>query len=385
MKKGNVYVVFDRKCKVKDDNGVGAVDVFVYLERRERKYINVGQCRKNEFEGYSQQKRIQAIVRRCEKVIAALPVLNLEVNVDNFNAYYYDEDEKEAMNQGPKNLYKGTDQNTNFIEYMQQQVDEEDISKGTRAHKQCTIEALKRFGKIKTFADLTSANIAAFDKWLHEGPRGDVGAYTYHKHVRKVCRQLAIADMIPYNPYARVPIKRGKSKERKPLTEEEMKTIRELKLTGKMEKARDLFIFAAYTGLAYIDVMDFNFKKHAVKDGKFWYIDGSRIKTHSDFYTPILPAAMDILKKYNYKLPRLCNQKANDYLHLIQEKIGCRKNLTFHIGRHSFATLILSHNIPMENLQRMLGHRDIKQTQIYGKILNSTIKRNTEGMADELL
>lgn len=94
---------------------------------------------------------------------------------------------------------------------------------------------------------------------------------------------------------------------------------------------------------------------------------------------------MAVLKKWNFQLPHLANSNANDYLHLIEEKIGCRKNLTFHIGRHSFATLMLSHEIPMENLARMLGHKDMRVTQIYGKILNSTIEKKTEGLVDNLL
>ena len=176
---------------------------------------------------------------------------------------------------------------------------------------------------------------------------------------------MALTDKIPSNPYNVVPIKRGKSKERKPLTENEMVLIRDMQLSGKMEKARDLFVFAAYTGLAYCDEMAFDFKKHAVKEGKMYYIDGNRIKTGSEFYTPILPPAMAVLKKWNYKLPHISNQKVNDYLHLIQAQLGLKKNLTFHIGRHSFATLALSHEIPMEQLARMLGHKDLKVTQIY--------------------
>lgn len=223
------------------------------------------------------------------------------------------------------------------------------------------------------------------DKWLHDGTRTDVAIYTYHKHIKKVVRQLAMADMIPSNPYGVFRPKRGKSAERKPLTEPEMKEIRDIPLKGKMDKARDLFVFAAYTGLSYCDLMLFDFKEHAVKDGRFYYIDGKRIKTGSEYYTPILPPAMDVLVKWNYKLPRISNQKINDYLHLIQAMLGMRKNLTFHIGRHSFATLALTHKIPMEQLARMLGHKDLKVTQIYGKILTSTIKDSAEGMADELM
>lgn len=388
MKKEKVTVVFDRKKKLKDENGLGTVEVFVYLGRRERKFITIGKCKTYEFDAFQKRKDVKSIIMRCQKVISVLAFLNLEVNVENFNTYYCkDEEDRKEILQEPRSAYKGVDQNTDFIKYFAQSIEEErkNLAKGTFKHKLCTLEALKNFGQIKTFADLVPAKIAAWDEWLHDGKRGDACIYNYHKHIKKVVRYLAMMDKIPNNPYNVVKVKRGKCKMRRPLTEKEMVHIRQLKLAGKMEKARDLFIFASYTGLSYCDTMAFDFKKHTDKVGKIYYIDGSRLKTGSLFYTPILPPAMEVLKKWNFKLPHISDQKANDYLHLIEDKIGCRKSLTFHIGRHSFATLMLSHEIPMENLARMMGHKDIRVTQIYGKILNSTIESKTESIVDKLL
>jgi integrase len=152
--------------------------------------------------------------------------------------------------------------------------------------------------------------------------------------------------------------------------------MRKLKLNGKEEYVRDLFVFSAYTGLAFCDVMAFNFETMTDKEGKLFYIDGSRLKTGTQFFTPILKPAMEVLKKYDFKLPRISNQKANDYLHLIQSAMKLNKNLTFHIARHSFATLALAHDVPIENVARMLGHQNIRTTQIYAKVLKSTIERH---------
>lgn len=385
MKKKNVTVVFDRKKKLKDENGLGTVEVFVYLGRRERKFISIGKCKADQFVNFQKRKDVKNIVERCQKVIAAMTLFNIEVNVENFNSYFYEDEDGNAHNE-PKNLYKGVNQNTDFIEYFARSIEDEkeDLAEGTYKHKLCTLEALKCFARIKTFADLTPAKISEWDKWLHDGSRGDACIYNYHKHIKKVVRQLAMTDMIPSNPYNIVKVKRGRCKTRRPLTEKEILQIRHLKLTGKLLKARDLFIFSVYTGLSYCDEMAFDFKQHTDKVGNVYYIDGSRIKTGSLFYTPILPPAMEILKNWNYKLPRLSDQKANDYLHLIEDKIECRKSLTFHIGRHSFATLMLSYGIPMENLARMMGHKDLRVTQIYGKILNSTIENKVEAIVNKL-
>ena len=65
-----------------------------------------------------------------------------------------------------------------------------------------------------------------------------------------------------------------------------------------------------------------------------------------------------------------------DLAYQMLERLGINKQVTCHIARHSFATLILSYDIPMENLKRMLGHKNIAVTQIYGKILKSNVEKN---------
>ena len=178
---------------------------------------------------------------------------------------------------------------------------------------------------------------------------------------------------------------RGKCKERRPLSERELKLIREAELPDKEAKVRDLFIFAAYTGLAFCDVMDFKFKTMTEQSGDMYFIDGSRLKTGTNFFTPILPPAMEVLQRYNYQLPKISNQKANDYLHLIETRLGINKSITFHVARHSFATLSLSHDVPIEKVARMLGHTDIKTTQIYAKILKTTVEKHALALSNAIL
>ena len=122
----------------------------------------------------------------------------------------------------------------------------------------------------------------------------------------------------------------------------------------------------------------FNYDTMTEVHADFCYIDGSRMKTGSKFFTPILPPAMSVLKKYNYKLPIISNQKINDYCHIIQADLTINKSITCHIARHSFATLMLTYGISMEKVQRMLGHKNITTSQLYGKILKSNVERDVE-------
>jgi integrase/recombinase XerD len=378
MASQKVNVVFDRK-KVAEKRGQGIVEMQVYLSRRERKYIPIGKCSPDELDDYLSSRDVKNEIKRCNDIISAMLLFNDEMTVQQFDGYYLGKRKSKS-----NNLYKGTDQATNFIIYLKESIDKERFSDGTRKHKICTLEAVKRFGKIRTFADLTPKNILEFDEWLHDGSRTDVSVHTYHKHLRKVTRYLRMADMIPVDPYERVKLSRGKSKERQPLTEDELDKLRAIKLTEPMDHVRDLFIFAAYTGLAYCDVQVFNFDQMTEKIGNIYYIDGERLKTGTKFFTPILTPAMEVLKKYDYNLPKITNQKGNEYLHLIQHAMGLRKSLTFHVARHSFATLAISHGVPIEDVARMLGHEDIRTTQIYAKILKSTINEYSTKLQDSI-
>ena len=214
------------------------------------------------------------------------------------------------------------------------------IRESTRGQKLVTLKALTEFDKITKFSDLTVQNLRAFDKWLRaDGTRSDVCVSNYHKNLRIQCSKALQEGFIDRDPYDLVKFPRGKCKERRPLSEVELKRMREIELPEREARIRDLFIFAAYTGLAFCDTQDFDFRTMTEQIDDLYYIDGSRLKTGTNFFTPILPPAMEVLKRYNFKLPKISNQKANDILHMIEVRMGLNKPVTFHLARHSFATL----------------------------------------------
>ncbi len=171
------------------------------------------------------------------------------------------------------------------------------------------------------------------------------------------------------------------------LTDEELSSIREKEFSGKgLELVRDMFVFSCYTGLAYIDI--FNLTKEQISkgiDGNLWIIT-NRQKTGSASNIPLLPVAEEIIKKYENHpvssnsgklLPVYTNQKVNEYLKTIAENCGINKKLTFHCARHTFATTVtLGNNVSMESVSKMLGHKSIKTTQHYAKILDSKVSQD---------
>jgi integrase len=162
----------------------------------------------------------------------------------------------------------------------------------------------------------------------------------------------------------------------------------------RLDYVKDLFIFSCYTGLAYIDVTRLtpnNIQKGI--DGLNW-IYTTRKKTLNPVRVPILQQIVKILEKYKEHsrakvtgtiFPIISNQKLNSYLKEIADLCGINKNLTFHLARHTFATTIaLTNGVPIESVSKMLGHSDLRTTQIYAKVVERKISEDMSNLQKKL-
>ena len=176
------------------------------------------------------------------------------------------------------------------------------------------------------------------------------------------------------------------------LTDLEIQKVMEKKfVSNRLEQVRDVFIFSCFTGLSYIDVKQLTANNICTSfDGKQWIMT-HRQKTDTPVNVPLLNIPLTILKKYEGKLPKgqllpvLSNQKLNSYLKEIADLCDIHKNVTFHLARHTFATTTtLSKGVPIETVSKMLGHTNIKTTQIYARITNDKISRDMQLLSSKL-
>jgi site-specific recombinase XerD len=180
------------------------------------------------------------------------------------------------------------------------------------------------------------------------------------------------------------------------LNEEELENLinKDFK-NERLSLVRDIFLFSCYTGLSYIDTQKLTYENiNLGLDGNKW-IFTKRQKTKTTSNIPLLPQAEDIVEKYkNHKmclnsgklLPVLSNQKMNAYLKEIADLCGINKELTYHIARHTFATTItLSNGVSIESVSKMLGHKSIKTTQHYAKILDQKVSADMSDLKTKLL
>ena len=208
-------------------------------------------------------------------------------------------------------------------------------------------------------------------------------AIKYIKNFKKIIRLCIANGWIDRDPFVNYKPK-IQEVNREVLTQEEVMTIysKQFKIE-RLNQVKDIFVFSCFTGLAYIDVKNLTKSHLSIGiDGEKW-IFTHRQKTETASRIPVLPIADKIIQKYKNHpqcinkdrlLPVLSNQKMNGYLKEIADICGIDKNLTFHLARHTFATTItLSNGVPIESVSKMLGHKNIRTTQHYAKVLDKKV------------
>lgn len=210
----------------------------------------------------------------------------------------------------------------------------------------------------------------------------------YIKNFKKIIRICIANGWLDRDPFINFKAKVVEV-ERAFLSEVELDTMQKKNFSiDRLNQVKDIFLFSCYTGLAYIDVQKLKPTNIVIGiDGKHW-INTHRTKTETASNIPLLPPAMQIIEKYKNNaqtiandvlLPVLSNQKMNAYLKEIADLCEINKPLTFHVARHTFATTItLTNGIPIESVSKMLGHRSLRTTQHYAKILDKKVSADME-------
>jgi site-specific recombinase XerD len=228
----------------------------------------------------------------------------------------------------------------------------------------------------------------------HHKPMGN---NTVMKHIERLRKMINVAirmEWIERDPFAAYQQKFERV-ERECLSKEELASIelRDFSIV-RLQWVRDLFVFSCYTGLAYIDVMRLTPGNITLGiDGEQWLIT-NRQKTSNPVRVPLLPKALEIIAHYKGHprslaegtlFPVISNQKLNSYLKEIADLCAIKKNLTFHLARHTFATTVtLTNGVPIESVSKMLGHSAITTTQIYAKVIEKKLGDDMRQLKEKL-
>jgi site-specific recombinase XerD len=218
-------------------------------------------------------------------------------------------------------------------------------------------------------------------------------AINYLKKIKKIMNQCIAKKFIERSPF--IGFKMSVNETHKTfLNEPELLLIAEKQITIKrLEQVRDIFLFSCYTGLACCDVETLT-KANVVigVDGDRW-IFTNRAKTNTASKIPLLPISNSIVNKYadhpvtsrsGRLLPVMSNQRMNSYLKELADLCGITKELTFHCARHTFATTVtLTNGVPIETVSKMLGHKSLKTTQHYAKIVDKKVSEDIRALKNK--
>jgi integrase len=284
---------------------------------------------------------------------------------------------------------------TSFIDWIEQEVGNLMFAEGTMVHYRTTVARLREWNMIRRWCDLTVENIVKFDVWLHQLPKSqhskepisDAGIYTYHKNLKALLNRAVMYGRIERNPYDKLKgkFKRGDRERVDYLTDAELQAILEFhpSVGTKLDVARDLFVFQAFTGLSFSDMQSFDIKEYKLVDD-VWVNVGERIKTGVPYVSHLLPPVVKVLEKYEWRVPQMYNSDYNFYLKMVGEACGIGRPLHSHMARHTFATWMLRNHVPIEHVSKMLGHTNITQTQRYAKIVAEDIHNDFRRIAEKL-
>ena len=374
-----------RSSKVSKKDGLTPLELYVIIDGKRRfvslnrridpklfnpkKQIVRGDAQTNEY--------IEAVRMKCYALETEMLKRGLLLTVDTF-VYAF----RHGIRQNSISVY-GL-----FDKFMEKQLEKKDVGLITQAiyvKYRCTIRYCKEAMQTdKMLSDLTTSDMEDIYKYMLRKMSNN-SAICYMRKLKTILIYAIREGYISTNP---ITFKFHKDKvEKEPLTLEEVRRIRTVKLGSKrIENIRDLFILQCYTGLAFRDMSCFSEKDIKIdKDGKEWIVK-ERIKTGITALIPILPVVKEILVKYNYHLPTLTNQKYNSYLKEIQDVCGITKTLHSHLARHTCGTLLLNAGVDMLTVSKVLGHSSTKTTEaVYAKLLPETVMRRVEEVADKLI
>ena len=253
-------------------------------------------------------EEIQKKVTEFEHILIAMQVNKDNMTIPQFKTY----------------LRADGGNRRNFRTWLRERINNRLLREGTWKGHLTTYKALERFGKFKTFDDVTLQDIYQFDLFIREEQtcttkgkpivRSQAAIHNYHKRFKSYVSEAFRLKLIKENPYERCQDKRGEKSDHSHQTEAQLKKLirmREESTDAVMNRYLDFFLFQTFTGMAYSDTKSFDYEQHVVNiDGKD-YIDGHHIKTGNEFVTPILPITRKILEHNNYKMEITSNKKYN--------------------------------------------------------------------------
>lgn len=285
---------------------------------------------------------------------------------------------------------------TSFLNFYRKEVETASLKESTKRNHLSTLELLKEYKKDVSFLDLTFEFVSSFDHFLQ---LKGYHVNTIAKHMKHLKRHINVAINKEYMEIQKYAFRKYKIRSvensRTHLSPEELSCLEALELNdkyAKFMKTRDAFLFCCYAGLRYSDFVNLTAENIIEMHQDTWLIYRSiktRIEVRLPLYLLFGGKGIGILNKYRNNLADFFqirdNSNVNKELLTICRLAGLNKRISFHTARHTNATLLIYNGVNITTVQKLLGHKSVKTTQVYTNIMDMTIVRDLEKSKDACL
>ncbi len=279
-----------------------------------------------------------------------------------------------------------------FLAFYQKEVFKSSLKPASKKNHLSTLSVLRHFRKAISFSDITFEFLTTLDAYLRSR---HYHINTIAKHLKHLKRYVNVAinkGLIDAEDYAfrKYKIKTMESKHSY-LTPDELECLEKLQLKGSdltMQKSLDAFLFCCYSGLRYSDFIHLSEDNFKEINGEIW-LTYTSVKTGIEARIPLdylfNGKPLFLLEKYKENLKHFFllkeNSNVNKDLQKLANLASLNKNISFHTARHTNATLLIYKGVNITTIQKLLGHRNIKTTQIYAHVMDRTIVKDLGSIA----
>ena len=387
MKKISYSLVFNRKRKL-NKKGMALVQVEAYLNRRKMYFSTRVYLKPDQWD----------VKRRMVKNHPNSDALNRMLydfiaDIEQKELGLWQQRRSISLDSLKDSIEKPENNGNSFLTFFKEEVNNSSLKESTRQNHLSTLELLQEYKKDIVFTDLTFEFVSSFDNYLQS--KG-YHLNTIAKHMKHLKRYVNLAinkDLFELQkyPFRKYKIKYMESK-RGHLTPEELGRLENIapKLQRTLRRTLDMFLFSCYTGLRFSDIVNIRPDNFHLIDDKLWLVYSS-VKTDVNVRLPLFllfdGKALAVYERYCKRYSRTlfgvsvsANSNVNKQLKRICRLAEIDKRLSFHMARHTNATLLLYNGANITTVQKLLGHKSVRTTEIYSDIMDMTVIRDLENI-----
>ena len=386
MEKISYNLVFNRKKRL-NKRGMALVQVEAYLNRKKMYFSTKIYLKPEQWDAKRKMVKnhpnANVLNRMLYENIAAIEQTELGL---------WQQGKSISLDLLKNSIDKPLSNGRSFLTFFKEEIANSSLKESTRQNHLSTLELLQEFKKEVLFTDLTFEFVSSFDNYLQS--KG-YHLNTIAKHMKHLKRYINVAINKEYMDIQKYAFRKYKIKSiegsHTHLAPEELHKFENLQLTGRytrLQKTKDAFLFCCYAGLRYSDFTNLTSANIVEFHQETWIIYKS-VKTGMEVRLPLYflfeGKGIQILQRYKddfnsfFKLKD--NSNINKELNILAGLAKIDKRVSFHTARHTNATLLLYNGANITTVQKLLGHKSVKTTQVYANIMDITVVRDLEKTA----